>query len=48
MNDCDASRLFARKEHIMSKLIQGNPWVWIVVQDPGGNEQFHSFEVPME
>ena len=24
----------------MSKLIQGNPWVWIVVQDPGGNEQF--------
>ena len=24
----------------MSKLIQGNPWVWIVVLDPGGNEQF--------
>jgi hypothetical protein len=24
----------------MSKLIQGNPWVWIVVQDPGGDEQF--------
>jgi hypothetical protein len=24
----------------MSKLVQGNPWVWIVVQDPGGNEQF--------
>lgn len=24
----------------MSKLIQGNPWVWVVVMDPGGNEQF--------
>ena len=24
----------------MSKLIQENAWVWIVVQDPGGNEQF--------
>lgn len=24
----------------MSKLIQGNPWVWVVVQDPGKNEQF--------
>ncbi len=24
----------------MSKLVQGNPWVWVVVQDPGGNEQF--------
>lgn len=24
----------------MSELIQGNPWVWVVVQDPGGNEQF--------
>jgi hypothetical protein len=24
----------------MSKLIQGNPWVWVVVLDPGGNEQF--------
>ena len=24
----------------MSKLIQGNPWLWIVVLDPGGNEQF--------
>lgn len=23
----------------MSK-IEGNPWVWVVVQDPGGNEQF--------
>lgn len=22
------------------KLIQGNPWVWVVVLDPGGNEQF--------
>ena len=24
----------------MNKLIQGNPWVWVVVLDPGGNEQF--------
>lgn len=24
----------------MSKLVRGNPWVWVVVQDPGGNEQF--------
>ena len=24
----------------MSKLIQGNPWVWVVVQDPGGDEHF--------
>ena len=24
----------------MSKLIKGNPWVWVVVIDPGGNEQF--------
>jgi hypothetical protein len=24
----------------MSKLIQGNPWVWVGVLDPGGNEQF--------
>jgi hypothetical protein len=24
----------------MGQLIQGNPWVWIIVQDPGGNEQF--------
>jgi len=24
----------------MSKLIQGNPWVWVVVLDPGENEQF--------
>jgi len=24
----------------MSNLIQGNPWVWVVVLDPGGNEQF--------
>jgi len=24
----------------VSKLIQGNPWVWVVVLDPGGNEQF--------
>jgi hypothetical protein len=30
----------SRKEHGMSKLIQGNPWVFVVVQDPGGNEQF--------
>ncbi|MBE9593241.1 MAG: hypothetical protein IMF19_07145 [Proteobacteria bacterium] len=24
----------------MSKLIQENPWVWVFVLDPGGNEQF--------
>ncbi len=24
----------------MSALIQGNPWVWVVVQDPGEDEQF--------
>jgi hypothetical protein len=24
----------------MSTVIQGNPWVWVVVQDPGGDEQF--------
>ena len=24
----------------MNTLIQGNPWVWVVVLDPGGNEQF--------
>ena len=24
----------------MSGLIQGNPWIWVVVQDPGGDEQF--------
>ena len=24
----------------MSTLIKGNPWVWVVVQDPGGDEQF--------
>jgi len=24
----------------MSTLIQGNPWVWVVVQDPGKDEQF--------
>ena len=24
----------------MSELIQGNPWVWVVVQDPEGDEQF--------
>lgn len=24
----------------MSKLIQENPWVWVVVLDPGRNEQF--------
>jgi hypothetical protein len=24
----------------VSKLIQGNPWVWVVVLDPGRNEQF--------
>ena len=24
----------------MSKLIQENPWVWVVILDPGENEQF--------
>ena len=24
----------------MGTLIRGNPWVWVVVLDPGGNEQF--------
>ena len=24
----------------MGELIQGNPWVWVVVMDPGENEQF--------
>ena len=24
----------------MSKMIKENPWVWVVVMDPGGNEQF--------
>jgi len=24
----------------MSTVIQGNTWVWVVVQDPGGDEQF--------
>jgi hypothetical protein len=24
----------------MGKMIQGNPWVWVVVMDPGENEQF--------
>ncbi|MFH1629633.1 MAG: hypothetical protein ABIE47_13035 [Pseudomonadota bacterium] len=24
----------------MTKKIQGDQWVWVVVQDPGGNEQF--------
>jgi len=24
----------------MSKLIKKNQWVWVIVQDPGGNEQF--------
>ncbi|MCP4689287.1 MAG: hypothetical protein GY859_14635 [Desulfobacterales bacterium] len=23
----------------MSSLIKGNPWVWVVVQNPGGNER---------
>lgn len=22
------------------RLIQGNPWIWTIVQEPGGNEQF--------
>jgi len=24
----------------MATLIKGNPWVWVVVMDPGKNEQF--------
>jgi hypothetical protein len=24
----------------MSKRLEGNPWVWVIVQDPGGDEQF--------
>ena len=24
----------------MGKLIQGNPWVWVIVQNPGANEEF--------
>jgi len=24
----------------MSKKIKGDQWVWVVVQDPGGNEEF--------
>jgi hypothetical protein len=24
----------------MSTVIEGNPWVWVVVLDPGKNEQF--------
>ncbi len=24
----------------MSKLIKKDQWVWVVIQDPGGNEQF--------
>jgi len=24
----------------MSKLVEKDQWVWVVVQDPGGNEQF--------
>ena len=24
----------------MSTVVQGNPWVWVVVVDPGKNEQF--------
>jgi hypothetical protein len=24
----------------MSNLIKKNQWVWVVIQDPGGNEQF--------
>ena len=24
----------------MSKLIEKDQWVWVVIQDPGGNEQF--------
>ena len=25
---------------MMSKKIQGDQWVWVVVQNPGGNEEF--------
>ncbi len=24
----------------MSKLVNGEQWVWVIVQDPGGNEEF--------
>jgi hypothetical protein len=24
----------------VKELLKANPWVWVVVQDPGGNEQF--------
>ena len=24
----------------MSKLIEEDQWIWVVIQDPGGNEQF--------
>lgn len=24
----------------MSQQIQGNPWIYVIVQDPGGDEQF--------
>ena len=24
----------------MGGVIEGNPWVWVMVQNPGGNEQF--------
>ena len=24
----------------MSKLVKNDQWVWVIVQDPGGNEQF--------
>jgi len=29
-----------KRETQMGKLIEKNQWVWVVVQDPGGNEQF--------
>jgi hypothetical protein len=28
------------EEHLMDTNIDGNPWVWVIVLDPGGNEQF--------
>lgn len=28
------------KGRAMTELIEGNPWVWVVIMDPGKNEQF--------
>jgi hypothetical protein len=35
------TRIMQKKtEGLMSDMIQNDQWVWVVVQDPGGNEQF--------